>query len=140
MIVLDTNVVSEGLRPSPDKHVSAWLDTIELSKVRISVVTAAEMLKGVFLLPHGRRREDLQERVDTALAFYNGRVLGIDSREAPYFADIMGSRARSGRPIGSMDAWIAATCRRHDVPLVTRNVKDFEGTGIAVINPWDDVG
>lgn len=62
----------------------------------------------------------------------------MDARTAPYFADIVTKRDRESRPIGVMDAWIAAVCRRHDVPLATRNVRDFDGTGIDVINPWGD--
>lgn len=137
MIVLDTNIVSEAMRPDPDPSVVSWLASVPMSSVRLTVVTVAELLKGVFQLPQGRRRDSVQERVDLALAAYDGKLLDLDARTAPYFADIVTKRERMGRPIGVMDAWVAAACRRHDVPLVTRKIKDFEGTGIAVINPWD---
>ncbi|MEO7268241.1 MAG: type II toxin-antitoxin system VapC family toxin [Knoellia sp.] len=137
MIVLDTNVVCEAMKPVPDPRVMSWLSSVPMSSVRLTVVTVAELLKGVFQLPEGRRRDSVQEHVDFALAAYNGKVLDVDARTAPYFADIVTKRDREGRPIGVMDAWIAAVCRRHDAPFVTRNVKDFEGTGIAVINPWE---
>lgn len=137
MIVLDTNVVSEAMKPAPDPGVAAWLTTVPMSSVRLTVVTVAELLEGVFRLPEGSRRDTVQEHVDRALAAYDGKLLDADARTAPYFADIVTKREHMGRPIGAMDAWIAAVCRRHDVPLVTRNVKDFESTGIAVINPWD---
>lgn len=136
MIVLDTNVVSEAMKPAPDPGVMSWLTSVPMSSVRLTVVTVAELLKGVFQLPEGHRRDAVQEHVEIVLAAYNGKLLDVDARTAPYFADIVTKRDREGRPIGVMDAWIAAVCRLHDVPLVTRNVKDFEGTGIAVINPW----
>lgn len=139
MIVLDTNVVSEAMKPAPDPCVMWWLPSVPAASVRLTVVTVAELLKGVFQLPEGRRRDSVQERVDLALAAYNGKLLDMDARTAPYFADIVAKRDREGRPIGVMDAWIAAVCRRHDAPLVSRNVQDFEGTGIAVINPWEPV-
>ncbi|MFC7488982.1 type II toxin-antitoxin system VapC family toxin [Knoellia sp. CPCC 206453] len=137
MIILDTNVVSETMRPEPDGNVLAWLESMPWRLSHITVMTVAELLEGVFRMPAGRRRDAVQEQVDSLLMTYDGRVLGVDPRTAPYFAEIRASRRRHGRPIDVPDAWIAAACRRHDVPLVTRNVKDFEGTGIAVINPWE---
>lgn len=137
-MVLDTNVLSELLCPVPDERVVGWLAQLPHGQRCITVITAAELLQGVFVLPLGRRREQLNEAVEGVLATFRGGVLEADQRSAPYFADIRATRRRLGRPIGSMDAWIAAICRRHDVPLVTRNVKDFEGAGIAVINPWSD--
>lgn len=136
MIVLDTNVLSELLQPVPDGRVVEWLLELPHRQRRITVITAAELLQGVLVLPQGRR-EQLNEAVENVLATFRGGVLDADQRAAPYFADIRETRRRLGRPIGSMDAWIAAICRRHDVPLLTRNVKDFQDTGIAVINPWD---
>lgn len=137
MIVLDTNVVSESMRPQPDPGVLRWLDSVHWRDGHITVMTVGELLQGAFQLPPGRRRDAVQGRVDEALMTYDGRILGVDTRTAPYFAEIRATRRALGRPIDHSDAWIAAVCRRHDVPLVTRNVKDFEGTGIAVINPWE---
>lgn len=137
MIVFDTNVVSELMRPRPDTAALRWLDTVPRSRVHITPVTIAELVKGVLRLPEGRRREEVRQTVDEALLRYDGRVLDIDARCGPYFADIVTSRESAGRPVSAMDAWIAAVCRRHDVPLATRNVKDFEGTGIALVNPWE---
>ncbi|GGB68114.1 hypothetical protein N798_08530 [Knoellia flava TL1] len=140
MIVLDTNVVSEAMRPDPDGRVAGWMDAVPWRRTHITVVTVAELLQGAFQLPRGRRRDDLQSRIDEALMTFDGRVLDIDARSAPYFASIRASRQRAGRPVGISDAWIAAVCRRHDVPLATRNVKDFEGAGIAVVDPWSASG
>lgn len=137
MIVLDTNVVSEAMRPDPDGRVVEWMDSMPWRHLRITVITVGELVQGAFQLPRGHRRDVLEERIDAALMTYDGRVLDVDARTAPYFATIRASRRRAGRPVGISDAWIAAVCRRHDVPLATRNVKDFEGTGIAVINPWE---
>ncbi|WP_353953588.1 type II toxin-antitoxin system VapC family toxin [Knoellia sp. S7-12] len=136
MIVLDTNVLSETLQPAPDERVVEWLLELPHRHRRITVITAAELLQGVFVLPQGQRRDHLHEAVDSVLATFRGGVLDADTRTAPYFADIRATRRRLGRPIGAMDAWIAAICRRHDVPLATRNIRDFEDTGIAVMNPW----
>lgn len=136
MIVLDTTVVSEGLREVPDPSVMRWLESIPHHRRRITAITVGELLQGVFMLPDGVRRERLHLGVEGVLASLASQVLDVDSRSAPYFADIRASRRREGRPIEPSDAWIAAVCRRHDVPLATRNVKDFDGTGIAVINPW----
>ncbi|EAP99315.1 plasmid stability protein StbB [Janibacter sp. HTCC2649] len=137
MIVLDTNVVSETMRADPDGRVAEWMDTVPWRQTHITVITVGELLQGAFQLPDGRRRDALEAEIDAALMTFDGRVLDVDARTAPYFATIRASRRRAGRPIGISDAWIAAVCRRHDVPLLTRNVTDFEGTGIAVINPWE---
>lgn len=137
MIVLDTNLVSELLRPVPDPDVVEWLRGVPHGSRRITVITVGELLQGVFALPEGRRRDELHEGLEGVLLTFRGKVLEADTRTAPYFADIRASRTRQGRPMSFMDAWIAAICRRHDVPLATRNVKDFEGAGIAVVNPWE---
>lgn len=136
MIILDTNVLSETLRPVPDPLVVNWLVALPHRLRRITVITAGELLQGVFALPDGRRRAELHEGVEGVLETFQGKVLDVDARAAPYFGDIGTTRAKAGRPIGPMDAWIAAVCRCHDAPLATRNVSDFDGTGIAVINPW----
>ncbi|KGN32491.1 plasmid stability protein StbB [Knoellia sinensis KCTC 19936] len=137
MIVLDTDVLSEMLQPAPDEGVVTWLLNLPHQHRRITVVTAAELLQGVSRTAQARRRDQLHGAVEGILETFHGRILEADLRSAPYFADIRATRRRLGRPIGSMDAWIAAICRRHDVPLATRNVKDFDGTGIAVVNPWE---
>lgn len=139
MIVFDTNVVSEMMRRDPDPVVLRWLESVPRSRVRITPVTIAELVGGALRLPKGRRREEVQELVDDALRRYEGLTLEVDARSGHHYADIITRRAAGGRPIDAMDAWIAAVCRRWDVPLATRNVKDFEGTGIAVINPWESV-
>jgi predicted nucleic acid-binding protein len=137
VIILDTNVVSETMRPAPDPRVIAWIDALSWRDSHITVITAGELWQGVFGLPPGRRRDVVGEKVDLALMSYEGRVAPVDDRAAPHFAQIRADRRRAGRPIRTSDAWIAAVCRRYDVPLATRNVTDFDGTGIAVVNPWD---
>ncbi|KGN36080.1 type II toxin-antitoxin system VapC family toxin [Knoellia subterranea] len=137
MIVLDTNLVSEVLRSEPNPGVVDWLRGVPHPVRRLSAITVGELLQGVFVLPEGRRRDQVHAGVEGVLLTFSGKVLDVDARSAPYFAEIRARRRHTGRPIRTADAWIAAVCRRWDVPLATRNVKDFEGTGIAVINPWE---
>lgn len=137
MIVFDTNVVSEAMRPNPDPRVLAWFDSVPRSESHITIITVGELLSGVLQLPRGRKRNALHERVDDVIAAYRGRILSADPQSAPLYAEIRAARRRDGRPIGVSDAWVAAVCRRHGVPLATRNVADFEGTGIAVVDPWE---
>lgn len=138
--MLDTNVVSELMRPHPEARVAQWLGGLPASSLWLTVVTVAELLEGAARLPEGRRRAEVHEAVEEVLSGFGSRVLDLDVRTAPYFAQVMTERRGAGRPIDVMDAWLAAACRRHDLPLATRNVKGFEGTGLALVNPWAEVG
>jgi toxin FitB len=137
MIVLDTNVVSEVLRPAPEPRVLAWLEEQPASSVFTTAITQGEILYGIRLLPEGQRRRKLW---DAAVAIFGddfaGRVLSFDSEAAEAYAEIGASRRAAGRPISQFDATIAAITRSHGATLATRNAKDFEGCGIDVVNPW----
>lgn len=137
MIVLDTNVISELARQVPDAGVLAWLDSLELSEVATTAVTAAELRYGVARLPDGHRKRELTVVIRGILAedFY-GRVLPFDERASIRYADVVTGRERIGRPIGLADAQIAAICRDSGATLATRNTADFEETGIELIDPW----
>ncbi|MGH9171361.1 MAG: type II toxin-antitoxin system VapC family toxin [Acidimicrobiales bacterium] len=139
MIVLDTNVISELARPAPSNDVVAWVDL--LGDVTVTATTVAELLYGVARLPDGVRKVRLAEAVgqmiDERLA---GNVLAFDRAAASHYAEIVAARDRSGRPIGVADAQIAAICRAQKATLATRNVSDFMGTGVTVVNPWDAAG
>ncbi len=137
MIILDTNVISELLRPLPDSGVLGWLDSLEISQVATTAVTAAELRCGVARLADGHRKRELAVAVRGILAedFY-GRVLPFDERASTRYADIVTGRERAGRPIGVADAQIAAICRDSGATLSTRNTADFEGTGVELIDPW----
>jgi toxin FitB len=137
VIVLDTNVISELARQIPDTGVLAWLDSLELSEVATTAVTAAELRYGVARLRDGHRKRELTMVIRGILAedFY-GRVLPFDERASIRYADVVTGRERIGRPIGVADAQIAAICRDSGAMLATRNTADFEETGVELIDPW----
>lgn len=137
MIVLDTNVISELMRPSGDPHVLAWVDELQVSDVYLTAVTAAELRYGVRRLPDGRRKSDLGDRIQRTLAEdFAGRILSFDDDAAAHYADIVVGREQRGLPISMADAQVAAVCRSHTASLATRNTRDFAYTGIDVIDPW----
>jgi predicted nucleic acid-binding protein len=137
MIVLDTNVLSELLRPSPDPRVMAWLDEQPRASVFTSAVTQGEILYGIRLIPEGQRRKKLWEAaVAIFVEDFSGRVLSFDGDAANNYADIGASRRAAGRPISQFDAVIAAIARSRGAILATRNANDFEGCDIVVVNPW----
>jgi toxin FitB len=137
MIALDTNVISELARQVPDRGVLSWLDSLEVSDVVTTAVTAAELRYGIARLPEGHRKRELTAVIRGILTEdFHGRVLPFDERASVQYADIVASRERNGSPIGVADAQIAAICRDLSAILATRNIADFEETGIELINPW----
>jgi predicted nucleic acid-binding protein len=138
VIVLDTNVLSEVIRPAPAESVLAWLDALPTIEVATTAVTAAELLHGVARLPEGHRRTALAGAVRALLSEdFDGRVLSFDVRAAAEHAAVVRDRELLGRPISTADAQIAAICRAHGATLATRNTKDFTETGVDLVNPWD---
>jgi toxin FitB len=136
--ILDTNVVSEMLRPAPAEVVLNWLAAQEPLSVFITAITQAEILYGVEVLPAGKRREKLSAAVEDILGEdFRGRVLPVDAPSAREFAKISASRKTSGCPMPQFDAMIAAITRVHRATLATRNTSDFEQCGIRLVNPWD---
>jgi toxin FitB len=137
VIVLDTNVISEVFRPEPAPRVVTWLEDLT-GEVAITAVTLAELLAGVRRLPGGQRRSALAERIHLAVEPYRATraILPFDVAAAEQYADVLAARERAGRPIHSADAQIAAICRVHGATCATRNVKDFDGTGVDVVDPW----
>ena len=137
MIVLDTNVISELARQAPDPGALSWLDSLEVSDVATTAVTAAELRYGVARLPDGHRKRELTVVIRGILTEdFHGRVLPFDERASVRYADIVAARQRIGRSIGVADAQVAAICRDLDGILATRNTADFEETGIELIDPW----
>lgn len=137
MIILDTNVVSEVLRPQPSDRVIEWMAGLA-GDVAITAITLAELLAGVRLLPAGRRRAALAARIDDAIAPYRETraILPFDDGSAEQYAEVVAIRQRAGRPIHAADAQIAAICRQHRATCATRNVADFASTGIELVDPW----
>jgi toxin FitB len=138
LIVVDTNVISELTRQTPAPEVVSWLDSLAADEVATTAITAAELLYGVARLPDGRRKTELSAAVNGLLSDdFDGRVLSFDHLAAARYAEIVSRRERRGQPIGTADAQIAAICNAVGVTLATRNIADFEDTGIDVINPWN---
>ena len=137
MIVLDTNIVSELIRPRPNPSVVDWVARQPGTSLFISAVTEAELRYGVEILPAGHRRERLAAEIESTLREdFSRRILPFDSAAARAYATIMADRRATGRPIGQSDCQIAAIARSRGAPVATRNVADFAGCGIKVVNPW----
>lgn len=137
MIVLDTNVLSEALRPRPDDRVMAWLASQSRAGLFTTAITRAEIFYGVGLLPDGSRRRELRTAVEAIFdEDFAGRVLGFDSDAADVYATIAVARRDAGRPMSQFDAMIAACARSRGAALATRNVKDFTDCEIAILDPW----
>ena len=137
MIILDTNVISEIFRRAPEPRVVDWLASLA-GDVAITSITLAELLAGVRRLPDGRRRDELARRIDAALVPYRGSraVLPFDDVAADRYADVLVARENTGAPISTADAQIAAICLAHGATCATRNVKDFQHTGVELVDPW----
>lgn len=137
MIILDTNVLSEALRPSPSGQVLRWLAAQEPLAVYVTTITLAEVLYGIEVLPAGKRRSRLAAAVDKIFAEeFAGRILPFDEDAARFFPPIVAGRETAGRPISQFDAMIAAIARSRRAAVATRNTDDFERCGIRIVNPW----
>jgi len=136
--LIDTNVLSEYNRPGgPDAGVKRWLETTERQSQHVSIITLAEIQKGIELLAEGKRRAQLEQWLTQDLeAWFSGRVLPVDRQVAMCWASLVAKGSRTGRPLPTVDSLIAATALAHGLAIVTRNTKDFEGIGAAIINPW----
>lgn len=137
MIILDTNVISEPLRPSSNAAVLSWLDQQNIETLYITAVTVAELRFGIAVLPAGKKKhrleDDFEQRI---LSLFNGRVLPFDEAATTAYARIRSKARISGRAVGVTDAFIAAIAAHHGFTVATRDVSPFEAAGIPVINPW----
>ena len=138
MIVLDTNVLSELITARPDPEVVSWLETQAMDALFTTAISRGEMLYGACILPAGRHRDTLLHEVEAIFsADMAGRVLPYDSDAAGIHATIAAMDGVRGRPISQPDAMIAGIVASRGAVLATRNVRDFEGCGIDVVDPWD---
>ena len=138
-VLLDTNVISELLRPSPNSAVEGWVARREAADLLFSAVGEAELRYGVALLPAGRRRDALASAVEAILREdFEDRVLPFDSRAAREYAEIAASRRTAGRPVAPADCQIAAIARSRDLTIATRNVRDFADMELELVDPWAD--
>ncbi len=138
MIVLDTTVVSELMRPSPDPRVREWVDRHPAGELWLTSMTVAELLGGAAVLPDGARRRELGRRIGAVLTdVFSGQLLPFDEAAAVFYARVVADRRRAGAPITTADAVIAASCLAAGVSLLaTRNVTGFVGTGLRLADPW----
>lgn len=138
MIVLDTNVLSELMRPVPSEAVITWMASQPAPSLYTTSITQAEILHGVRLLPPGKRRRAFEAAAEAMFREeFGGRILPFSSEAASPYASIAVDRRCAGRPISHFDAQIAAIARSSGARIATRNVDDFEGCGVDLVNPWD---
>jgi len=137
VFLLDTNVVSELMRPEPHRGVIGWVRRQRPADLFLSAVTLGELVRGVVRLPAGQRRRRLEAWVSELLPRqFEGRILALDQKVAVIWGELLGNADRAGRPCAAADAQIAATARRHDLVLVTRNTRHFEAMNVAFLDPW----
>jgi predicted nucleic acid-binding protein len=137
MLILDTNVISGIMQLLPSSRVLEWWSRHETEELFTSTVTVAEILYGIELLPRGKRRDRLLAGAEAMFAQdFAGRILPFDEEAARAFLPIAAGRSARGRPMPEFDAQIAAIVRSRNAILATRNVADFEGCGIRLVNPW----
>jgi predicted nucleic acid-binding protein len=135
--LLDTNVISEWVRPRPDRNVVSWLAKADEDRVFVSVISFAEIRRGIELMQAGPRRERLTQWLAEELPVrFEDRILAIDPGVADTWGVLMARREKVGRVLSSMDGFVAATAEVHSLTLVTRNIKDFEHVGISLVDPW----
>jgi toxin FitB len=137
MIVLDTNVLSELIKPAPSSTVQGWIAGQTMSSLFTTTITQAEMLLGVALLSRGKRRTGLEEAVAGLFEVdFAGRLLSFDAAAARSFATLAARRRHAGRPMTQLDAQIAGIVHSRGAKLATRNVSDFKDCDIGLVNPW----
>ena len=137
MILLDTNVVSEPLRPAPESRVIEWIDAQPLETLFLSAITVAELRAGVALLPAGKRRSGLRQNLEKrVLPLFAGRVLPFDLACTAAYAELMARARAAGLAVAATDGYIAAIAAANGFAVATRDTGAFEAAGAAVINPW----
>jgi toxin FitB len=137
--LIDTNVLSEYNRSvGPNPGVKHWPEATDHQSQYVSVITLAEIQKGIELLVEGKRRFQLQQSLEQDLeAWFSGRILPIDRQVASRWASLVAEGTRTGRTLPTVDSLIAATALSHALTIVTRNARDFEGIGTTLFNPWE---
>jgi toxin FitB len=136
MILVDTNVWSELTRQTPDPNVQKW-EQDNAATLCLSTVVIGELLSGAHMLPDGKRKQAFLEGYDSLIAAYQERIVEFDEAAARQYGRVLAMLEKAGRNPTTSDAQIAATALSGGFRLATRNMKDFEGLGIELINPWD---
>jgi len=140
MILLDTNVISEAMKPAPDPAVRDWLDEQAAETLHLSAVTIAELSFGIGALPKGRRKDRLMAALDGVLAMFGDRILPFDTEAARRYGDLAVRARTAGRGFPTPDGYIAAIAAAHDFAVASRDASAFEAAGLAVIDPWTAAG
>jgi predicted nucleic acid-binding protein len=137
MLMLDTNMLSEIMRPDPPRKITDWFVRQPSDELFTATVCQAEILSGLAVMPSGRRRTALEEAARAMFTDdFGGRVLPFDVKAASAYAELFAARRKAGRPSGTIDLMLAAIARAHGASVVTRNVADFEFMGVPIVNPW----
>lgn len=140
MIIIDTNVISELWKISPDPNVLRWVDAQLVETLHLSAVTVAELRFGLATMTPGKRRSACQQRLeDEILSIMAGRILPFDLAASKAYADLMAQARARGRAIGKEDGYIAATAVVHGMAVATRDTSPFQAAGVVTINPWEPV-
>ena len=137
MILLDTNVISEAMKPAPDDTVRAWLDEQAAETLYLSSVTIAELLYGIGALPAGKRKDRLTEALDGVMELFANRILPFDITAAQRYADLAVKARTAGKGFPTPDGYIAAIAASRGFTVATRDTSAFDAAGVAVINPWN---
>jgi predicted nucleic acid-binding protein len=137
MIVVDTNVVSELMKPRPADAVASWLKAQSIDDLWTTAITEAELLVGAAIMPEGRKKRSMYSAIEAVLqALFSGRILPFDSDAARSFPEVVVRRRLAGLDIDEADAQIAAIAGRYDAPVITRNVRHYVSSGVKIFNPW----
>jgi len=140
VIILDTNVISQGMRPRPDANVQAWIDGQRPGDLFLCTPVLAELFYGIERLPAGARRSHLEQVILRTEATFGDRILVVDRAAAVEYGKLVGHRDRMGRATSTMDGLIAAIATAHHATLATRDMEGFSGLGIELVNPFEFTG
>jgi toxin FitB len=137
--LLDTNVISELIKPKPEPKVTTWIDGTDEELLFLSVLTLGEIRKGVVLLPRSARRNSLEAWLSKELPIrFSNRILSVDQEVADRWGNLSGLTSARGVHVGVIDGLLAATAIQHNLTMVTRDTRDVAATGVALFNPWTD--
>lgn len=136
MIILDTNVISDAMKPEPTSIVRDWLDEQAAETLYLSSVTVAELLFGIGALPEGQRKQKLATLLDGLLSLFDGRILPFDTDAARHYADLAVTARNLGKGFPTPDGYIAAIAATHGFAVATRDTSAFVAAGVPIINPW----
>ncbi|MEE9396937.1 MAG: type II toxin-antitoxin system VapC family toxin [Methylococcales bacterium] len=138
MIITDTNIISEMMKPSPETRVFKWFNEQKTVSLYLTTITIGEIGYGIRALPDGKRRRLLTEGFEALLTVaFESRILDFDEAAARRYGDVMGNRKEMGRPRSSLDGQIIAIARANGCAVATRNIRDFEYGGLMIINPFN---